>query len=184
MSYISTIKLFFVSVIFFRNSEILANSFIKTNSSSSLASSLPPQSDPYSFGNYKNAAVSNHNINLQVVTSPVIFSTASTSTQWTVPADWYVIKVSLYGSEGDTGSNTGAGGKGGFLQVLLTVTPGTVLTIYVGGRSGNLDGGAPGSGEEGYGTAGYGGDSSHIKVSTSTNWIATAGGGGGGGYAY
>lgn len=112
-----------------------------------------------------------------------------------VPADVHHISVDLRGGKGGAGGvlNAQAGGNGGRLEGILTVTPGETLNIWVGGvgldSSGGVGGGA-GVGGTGGGTGGSaglsdgggGGGSSDIRQGgtalTDRKCVAGAGGGG------
>lgn len=54
---------------------------------------------------------------------------------YTVPAGVTQIQVDLYGAGAGaaTGETPGTAGKGAHVSTLLTVTPGQVLDVYVGG---------------------------------------------------
>jgi hypothetical protein len=106
---------------------------------------------------------------------------------WTVPAGVTKIFVDAAGAQGGT-LNTTFGGKGGKVSAILTVTPGDVLNITVGGQS-TTDIAVYGFGGNGgystaYGTkARAGGGLSAISTAapvTQANALVIAGGGGGG----
>lgn len=100
---------------------------------------------------------------------------------FTVPSCVNYIDIDVYGAQGfATGVTTF--GRGGRLQARLTVTPGEVLSIYVGGTGTSTTGGWNGGGNAGSSsTYGAGGGASDIRRGgTSLNdRIAVAGGGGG-----
>src|SRR5665213_972033 len=111
--------------------------------------------------------------------------TGSTQT-YTVPAGVTSINVTLYGGAGGNGSSNG--GLGGETTGTLSVTPGEILKLVVGGVGGasalqNTPGGYPDGGESllggSFATAGGGGGSSQILNGSTP--LAIAGGGGGGG---
>lgn len=100
-------------------------------------------------------------------------TTVSVSTQgsstWTVPAG--VTSVGVVATAGGGGGGYGqAGGRGGVVTSTLTVTPGQVLALYVGGKGGGSAGGGGG-----------GGGSTNIDAGTANQIIAGGGGGGAGG---
>src|SRR5690606_37302120 len=64
---------------------------------------------------------------------------------FTVPAGVMEITVGAFGAQGaSSGSSTG--GNGGYMSGTLSVTPGEILTIYVGGQDGFNGGGSAGTG--------------------------------------
>ena len=85
--------------------------------------------------------------------APVTFSYNGTdgsdgsAQTYTVPSDVYSLSVVAVGAKGRDGTS-GRGGQGGQVEALLTVTPGQVLTITVGGtpqtQSGGYNGGGSG----------------------------------------
>lgn len=85
---------------------------------------------------------------------------------YTVPVGVTSITVDAYGAQG--GNNAlSAGGLGGYIKSTLTVTPGSVLNIYVGGAGiqGNSNGGYNGGGHSSNNTnTGSGGGASDIQV--------------------
>jgi PKD repeat protein len=112
--------------------------------------------------------------------------------QYTVPAGVTSILVDVRGAKGGNATNasSGPGGLGGRVQTTLSVTPGQVLNLYVGGQ------GSPGTGSWQWNPGGYngggqgrmqggGGGASDIRMNgTSLNdRVVVAGGGGGGGIA-
>ncbi|MDR3663062.1 MAG: hypothetical protein P4L86_22195, partial [Mycobacterium sp.] len=102
-----------------------------------------------------------------------------------VPAGVTTLTVDLYGGAGgDFPSYEGVGGLGGHVHATISVTPGDVLSLRVGakgadGNGGDVIGGWPngGSGTGGHGAAG-GGSTSIIRAS---QILAEAGAGGGAG---
>ena len=82
------------------------------------------------------------------------------------------------GGGGSTGTG-GAGGGGGFTTASLSVTPGDVLTIYVGGGGGG--GSVTGNTSKRSGSGGGGGGYSAVYNSTTSSMLIVAAGGGGGG---
>jgi hypothetical protein len=105
---------------------------------------------------------------------------------FTVPANVSVITVTVSGASGG-----GSGGGGARFVNTLTVTPGSVLRIYVGGSG--IVGASAAGGFNGGGTAGYnysnegsGGGASDIRISPyalADRIIVAGGGGGNGGWA-
>jgi len=94
-----------------------------------------------------------------------------------VPPTVYALTVALSGAGGETatdGSNQGEGGAGGYVSGTLPVSPGDVLTVVVGGKTGYGGGGGAGAAGGGRG----GGRTAILRNGTD---IVTAGGGGGGG---
>ncbi|MCF8449495.1 MAG: Ig-like domain-containing protein, partial [Taibaiella sp.] len=121
------------------------------------------------------------------------FSYTGTVQTYTVPSGVTAIGIDAAGAQGGN-SLASNGGNGGRVQASLTVTPGQVLSIYVGGQgaagpssSGTRAGGGNGGGGEGGNGNGYGGGgggSSDIRTGGTalSNRIIVAAGGGGGGY--
>ena len=120
--------------------------------------------------------------------------------QFTVPSCVTSVTVDLKGAGGGNGVDPSFnamanGGKGGRVQATITVSPGDILYIYVGGAGGNgvNSGGLPGyngGGQGGWRTDGYrgggGGGASDIRLNGTAlnNRIFIAAGGGGGGDNY
>src|SRR5215813_10601366 len=106
---------------------------------------------------------------------------------WTVPAGVTQIKVKLWGAGGAGGNYAfnDIGGGGGFATGALTVTPGEILTVIVGG--GGLPGAGPGAygggGGKANGVGGRGGGRSAVQNAAGTELITAGAGGGGGGVA-
>ncbi|HQQ93501.1 MAG TPA: T9SS type A sorting domain-containing protein [Bacteroidia bacterium] len=103
----------------------------------------------------------------------------------TIPNCVTAINVDVRGAQGGTNAvGTMTGALGGRVTGVLTVTPGDVLYIYVGGMNGYNGGGASGvcSGCAQAG-GGVGGGASDIRLNGNTlaNRVVVAGGGGGGG---
>ena len=92
---------------------------------------------------------------------------------FTVPTGVTSINIAAYGAQGGSGN----GGLGGLAQGTLSVTPGDVLYIYVGGQN-TWNGGGTGN------TSGTnnGGDETDVRIGGNSinNWLIVAGGGGGG----
>jgi len=114
---------------------------------------------------------------------------------YTVPAGVTSLNVKLYGAQGGGSENCEAvnqidddGGKGGYAEGVLSVTPGQILNVYVGGKPGNnigknvaTPGGFNGGGSAGqYGGGGGGASDVRINGAALANRVIVAGGGGGG----
>ncbi|GIK69385.1 MAG: hypothetical protein BroJett020_06800 [Bacteroidota bacterium] len=102
------------------------------------------------------------------------FSYTGSTQTFTVPAGVTKITIEAWGAQGQGGN----GGLGGYVKGDLTVTPGQVLNIYVGGKNGYNGGGL--------GHAAVlrnGGGASDVRVGGTAlaNRVIVAGGGGGGG---
>src|SRR3954469_11415260 len=75
--------------------------------------------------------------------------------QWKVPAGVNEVTIDAYGAEGGGGATcsasvgTSAGGFGGRSKATITVTPGEVLQVFVGGHPGGNAGGFNGGGKGG-----------------------------------
>jgi hypothetical protein len=85
--------------------------------------------------------------------APVTFSAAGT-TNWTVPAGVYRVRVELWGGGGSggasfdsstTGYAAGGGGGGGYSQAILTVKPGDVIPVTVGAGAPTAPNASPGT---------------------------------------
>ena len=86
---------------------------------------------------------------------------------YTVPVGISTILVEAYGGSGSTGQTSG--GKGGFLNTTLSVLPGQVLQVTIGGSgdSGNgYNGGGQGTANPYYNS--LGGGATDIRVSPYT----------------
>lgn len=102
---------------------------------------------------------------------------------FTVPNSVYSITIEAYGAQGDSIVPGGSPGRGGYATGILTVAPGNVLNIYVGGRTGYNGGGAGGTnGNPAFGYGGSGGGASDVRLNGTalTDRVIVAGGGGGG----
>ena len=106
---------------------------------------------------------------------------------WIVPAGVTSINVVVAGAKGAPGSgttNNGTAGLGGKVQATISVTPGQILYIYVGGSpSCTSCGGWNGGGLSANVNAGGGGGGSDIRIGGTnlSNRVIVASGGGGGG---
>jgi len=101
------------------------------------------------------------------------------SVNYTVPAGVTYVTIECWGAQGATAR--GAGGLGGYAKGQLVVTPGTVLSVSVGGNTG---GSWPGGGPGGAGSTqagGYGGGYSGVSLAGVAVVMAGGGGGGAGG---
>ncbi len=119
------------------------------------------------------------------------FAYTGAAQTWTVPAGVTQVTLDLRGAQGGasyvsaTGLRQEDGGLGGQTQGSLTVTPGQVLHLYVGGQAadvGNVTpapGGFNGGGDGGQWGAG-GGGATDVRVGGTAlaNRVAVAGGGG------
>ena len=127
----------------------------------------------------------------QFNTGSVTFSYSGSYTTWNVPLGATTVAVDVAGAQGSVSSSTayGTGGLGGRVQTNLSVTPGQLLYIYVGGMPssysspGGFNGGGNGSGYTTY-YGGSGGDASDIRTGLGgiNDRVVIAGGGGGSGY--
>ncbi|MBL7930747.1 MAG: T9SS type A sorting domain-containing protein [Bacteroidia bacterium] len=114
---------------------------------------------------------------------------------FTVPPCVNALSVSIAGARGGNGLNSsvGPGGFGGHIAAVISVTPGQVLNLYVGGMganaspsvgaAGGYNGGGAGGSQGSLYAGGGGGGASDIRISpyTLSDRIIVAGGGGGGG---
>ncbi|MBO4740836.1 MAG: hypothetical protein J5605_04235, partial [Bacteroidales bacterium] len=109
--------------------------------------------------------------------------------KYVVPGGVTQVDVQVWGAQGGTVSGRTEGGRGGYSEGTLPVTPGDTLFVYVGGK-GNFGASVPG-GFNGGGlalstnnrTMASGGGATDIRVnSTSLYARAIVAGGGGGGY--
>ncbi len=129
----------------------------------------------------------------------VPFSFTGSMQTWTVPSGVTSITVDAGGAQGGGDATNTTQALGGRVQATLTVSPGQVLNIFVGGAGGdgNLSsasaapGGYNGGGSGGYYstvppgyTGGGGGGATDIRIGGTTlnDRVIVAGGGGGGGY--
>lgn len=107
----------------------------------------------------------------QVVTT---FSFTGSVQSYTVPVGVTSLDIECWGAQGAGGN----GGLGGYVKGTMTVTPGQVLNIYVGGQNG-YNGGGNGHAA----IARNGGGASDVRTTpyTLNDRVIVAGGGGGGG---
>ncbi len=129
---------------------------------------------------------------LTVVTpTTTTFNFTGGAQTFTVPAGVSSINITTLGAEGGAGATGGdgatggAGGRGSRATGTLAVTPGQVLTIFVGGAGGAPTAGFNGGGTGGNANSGGGGGASDVRFpgASSADRILVAGGGGGGGRA-
>lgn len=130
----------------------------------------------------------------------VSFGYTGTTESWVVPPGVTSVTLEVWGAEGaqpiDRLPTNGDGGLGGYASGTLSVTPGQVLYINVGGQGGtDGSGGYNGGGAGGFGAAGEGclggyggggGGASDIRLGGTTlaDRIIVGGGGGGGARDY
>lgn len=104
---------------------------------------------------------------------------------FTVPSCVSSITVDVRGAQGGTNANNAViGGLGGTANGVLSVTPGDILNIYVGGTNGYNGGGSPGTSPCALAIGGFGGGASDIRLNgtaLANRVIVGAGGGGAGG---
>lgn len=95
---------------------------------------------------------------------------------WTVPAGLHAVDVEAWGAQGGGGK----GGLGGLVKATVSVTPGQVVQVTVGGQGTSQVGGFNGGGR-GLGGAGGGGGSTDLRIAgiTPRERIVVAGAGGG-----
>ena len=128
---------------------------------------------------------------------PCVFTATGAAQSWTVPAGITEITVDARGGAGAAGAlfggTRGTGGAGARVRTTLTVTPGQVLQLMVGGAGGVPTGGFNGGAAGGTSTrtgaiGGGGGGASDIRTGSCaasltcglTDRVIVAGGGGGG----
>ncbi|HLP54923.1 MAG TPA: T9SS type A sorting domain-containing protein [Fluviicola sp.] len=107
---------------------------------------------------------------------------------YTIPCGVTTVTIEAYGAQGGSGAvgasvPGGTGGLGGYASGTLTVTPGDVLNVLVGGQGATPTGGFNGGANGGSTNAGGGGGATDIRINgtTEADRVLTAGGGGGGG---
>ncbi|MBL7701932.1 MAG: proprotein convertase P-domain-containing protein, partial [Ferruginibacter sp.] len=135
-----------------------------------------------------------------ITVTPVLTTVTPTTTTFnftggaqtfTVPAGVTSLNITTLGAQGGSGATGGNGATGGVGGLgsratgTLAVTPGQVLTIFVGGQGGAPTSGFNGGGTGGNANSGGGGGASDVRFpgATSADRILVAGGGGGGGRA-
>jgi Big-like domain-containing protein len=116
-----------------------------------------------------------------------VFGFTGTVQTFTVPEGVRQLEVSVAGGHGQWTERTAKGGPGGFVTGRVTVEPGDVLDVYVGGYGGNHDGWGFGHGGAGGGSPSYahdgkrGGGGSALLAEDESPLLVAGGGGGGGG---
>lgn len=127
-----------------------------------------------------------------VSAAPVVFNYTGAAQSFVVPEGVFSIEVEAWGAQGFT-SYGNAGGLGGYVTGILSVTPGQVLQINVGGAGteatganvlmgGGWNGGGDGAKRNGVDdAAGGGGGATDIRVNlfSLVDRLLVAGGGGG-----
>jgi hypothetical protein len=109
----------------------------------------------------------------QTFANTKVFAYTGAAQPWNVPVCVSVLKVDVQGAQG--GKN---GGEGGRVQATLSVTPGEILMMFVGGAGaiGPTGGGFNGGGGSA-GNGGGGGGASDIRRGSTKLIIASGGGG-------
>jgi hypothetical protein len=104
---------------------------------------------------------------------------------FTVPSCVSSITLDVRGAQGGSNANNAViGGLGGTAYGVLSVTPGDILNIYVGGTNGYNGGGSPGVSPCALAMGGFGGGATDIRLNgnaLANRVIVGAGGGGAGG---
>lgn len=102
---------------------------------------------------------------------------------FTVPPCVSSLSLTAKGARGGSNVQGVFGGLGGSASGVLTVTPGDVLTVYVGGSNGYNGGGLPGVSTCTAAMGGIGGGGSDVRLNGNslTNRVIVGGGGGGAG---
>ena len=102
--------------------------------------------------------------------------------EYVVPSGVYKLSVSAYGGQGGS-THTAAGGAGGHILADISVTPGQILYVYVGGAGGTNGAGYNGGGMSYDGCGGGGGGASDVRTAVGDLYsrLVVAGGGGGAG---
>jgi PKD repeat protein len=105
------------------------------------------------------------------------FSFTGAAQTFTVPNGVCSLTIQAWGAQGANSSSNSVGGRGGYATGTISVTPGAVINIYVGGQNGFNGGGTGNSG------GGNGGGASDVRIGGTalSDRIIVAGGGGGGG---
>lgn len=114
------------------------------------------------------------------VTSSTTFSYTGSAQSFTVPQGVSALTLDASGAQGGSGNSSASGGRGARVTTTVVVSPGQVLTVYVGGQGGSVGGAAGFNGGGAAGTsAGAGGGASDVRLGA-TKLVVAAGGGGGG----
>ncbi|MDP1816024.1 MAG: hypothetical protein Q8K92_16365 [Leadbetterella sp.] len=130
-------------------------------------------------------------INALVFSNNIDFNYTGALQTFTVPCGVTQIYITAFGAEGGTGAiggnaaSGGIGGKGSVVSGYLSVSPGQVLNLYVGGAGTTGTGGYNGGGNGGSSNGGGGGGATDIRFpgSSAAERLLVAAGGGGGGRA-
>lgn len=111
------------------------------------------------------------------------YTFTGSSESFTVPSCVSSLSLTARGAQGGSNIQGVFGGLGGSSFGVLTVTPGDVLTIYVGGTSGYNGGGLAGTSPCTAAIGGVGGGGSDVRLNGSAlaNRVIVGGGGGGAG---
>jgi hypothetical protein len=143
--------------------------------------------------NYKGLIIKRIVLVLLILTAGIIKSKAQTTITYTytgamqtftVPNCVNVLSFTVSGAQGQANNpQTVVGGLGGSAYGSMTVTPGNVLNIFVGGLAGYNGGGAAGTSACTTAQGGSGGGGSDIRVGGTalSNRVIVGGGGGGAG---
>lgn len=117
------------------------------------------------------------------------FNYTGNSQSFTVPACVYSLQLEAWGAQGGNAASGGyTGGRGGYAYGTISVNPGDVIYVYVGGKgqdasspSNNYTAGGFNGGGTGVSEGGGGGGGSDIRVGGTalSNRVLVAGGGGG-----
>jgi hypothetical protein len=128
-----------------------------------------------------------------VVTDTDTFDYTGNVQTWIVPFNVHSIHLVVKGASGGVGTTAAVTGKGATVECDLTVTSGTQIKIYVGGKGADahasnshvLNGGGWNGGGKGYGSGTGGGGASDIRIGgTGLDDRKVVAGGGGGTYAW
>ena len=115
------------------------------------------------------------------------FATTGAPQTFTVPAGVRSVHAIAVGGSGGTSYYGYPGGRGAHVEADLSVTPGQLLYVYVGGNGvagvsdGGYNGGGANPGVYGYGGAGGGGSDIRATAGDLDSRLLVAGGGGGAG---
>lgn len=111
----------------------------------------------------------------------VTFAFTGAPQTYTVPPR--VVSLEVVADGGSGGNYQSAGGGGAHVTATITVTPGQVLTVYVGGKGGDVNNSSGGynGGGAGNGGGGGGGGASDVRTGGASlaDRLVVAGGGGG-----
>ena len=141
------------------------------------------------YSGTSNYAAKTANTILQDVKMQTVFWNSPGKDTFTVPAGWTKILVAASGAQGSGDSswwgNRNAGGRGGIVNAVITVTPGQELQVNVGA----VGGGGSGLSYPNVWASGSGGGattltSGNCTLSSLENCLVVAAGGGGGGVTF